>query len=91
MLGKYKITSIPLKPYIKVKKWEYMVVKPSSYMEVADLERKLKPYTLLNYKFSKNEAIHTTYTAKNKIKTTDSVNNHIVLYSITSKCGIEDN
>ena len=64
-----------LKPYIKVKKREYMVVKPQymvgTYIEVTHLRnsnqshtykfRKMKPYTL---QVQENEALYITGSAK---------------------------
>jgi len=43
-----------------------------------------------NYKFSKIEAIHTTCSAKSKMKTNTFSKQNFVLYLTTSKCGVED-
>ena len=54
--------STPLKPYIKVKNWEYMIVKPqyiygrlhNTLSRKKCCQLKSKPYTLYYYKFNKN-------------------------------------
>jgi len=75
LLNWSKISSILLKPYIRVKIWEYVVVKPQhthrSYTfnwkkviqgHTHKIQQKLKPHTLLDYKLSKTwMKLHVTF------------------------------
>ena len=57
-------------------------------MHLVRRKQKSKPYTLQNYKFKKMK-LYTTCSAKQLNENYKQAYQHIVLYSTTSKCGIE--
>jgi len=85
----YNIISIPLKPYIKVKKWGiYGIVKPQC---IPAHIWKLQKESHTHHKITNSAKIEAMHTIKLQVQQKLEIKVHIQqLYLTTSKCGIED-